>query len=216
MLKRLQEKNPELRLYDVSSDEFAEYGRVLTGFDTAAIIREAECIGRPESGTVYLPSVAAFEALDIFGRVREEIFGTLDIQLGYCYGYSDSLNATEWHYSSELNIAVTPLVLILAKRSDLKNNRLDSAQMKAFFVPAGTVLEAYATTLHYCPCQVSDGGFGCVVGLPRGTNTPLDAPVSDPLLFRKNKWILAHDGQKELLAKGVVAGIGGINFKINY
>ena len=216
MLNRLKELNKDVAFYDISSPEFAEYGRVIDSFDATEIIAEAKKIDQPESGSVYIPSVAEFEVLDIFKKVRDEIFGTLDTQLGYCYGYSNMLNATEWHHSSELNVAITPLVLILGKRCDLVNNRLDSAQMKAFLVPAGTVLEVYATTLHFCPCQVSDDGFGCVVGLPRGTNTPLDAPVADKLLFRKNKWILAHDDNAVLRERGVVAGIGGKNYKINY
>ena len=88
--------------------------------------------------------------------------------------------------------------------------------MKAFYVPAGTLIEVYATTLHFCPCQVSDAGFGCVVALPLGTNVPLDYAVSDPLLFRKNKWILAHEENQTLIDRGVVAGVYGVNYKINY
>lgn len=216
MSDRLKERNTDIAFYDVFSEEFAPYGRVIDTLDIAAISAEAKKIPNPESGSVYLPSVPEFEALNIFREIRQQIFGTLDTQLGYCYGYNNRLNAAEWHLSSELNIAVTPLVLILGTRSDLRNNRLLSSQMKAFYVPAGTVLEVYATTLHFCPCQVSDNGFGCVVGLPRGTNTPLDTPVADKLLFRKNKWLLAHDENTALLEKGVVGGIGGINYQIKY
>ena len=126
------------------------------------------------------------------------------------------LGATEWHFSSELNIALTPLVLILGKRTDIKDGKLNSSDMKAFYVPQGAVIEVYATTLHFCPCQVSDEGFGCVVGLPLGTNVPLDYEVSDKLIFRKNKWIMAHEDNKVLIERGVVDGIYGENYKINY
>ena len=50
---------------------------------------------------------------------------------------------------------------------------LDTSKVKAFFVPAGTMIEVYATTLHYAPCQTSDKGFRCVVVLPEGTNGEL-------------------------------------------
>jgi hypothetical protein len=126
------------------------------------------------------------------------------------------LNATEWHTSSEVNLAITPLVLILGKRTDIRDGKINSADMKAFYVPAGALIEVYATTLHFCPCQVSDEGFGCVVVLPLGTNVPLDYEVSDPLLFRKNKWIIAHEENQTLIDRGVVAGIYGVNYKINY
>ena len=216
MLDKLKKLNENVEFYDIYSPEFAEYGKVIESLDATELIAEAKKIKNPESGSVYLPSVVEFETLDIFKRVKDEIFGTLDTQLGYCYGYSNMLNASEWHCCSELNIAVTPLVLIVGKRSDIKNGKLDSADMKAFYVPAGAAIEVYATTLHFCPCQVSDGGFGCVVGLPRGTNLPLDAPVCDPVLFRKNKWMIAHESNAALIERGVISGICGENYKINY
>lgn len=216
MLDRLKKLNENVKLFDVYSEEFSEYGRVLNDVDVSELIREAQRLEFPESGSVYLASVDTLEATEAAERIKELVFGTLDTQIGYCYGYSNMLNAAEWHFSSELNVAVTPLVLILGKRSDIKNGRLCSGDMKAFYVPAGAVIEVYATTLHFCPCQVSDGGFGCIVGLPTATNTPLDAPVDDKLLFRKNKWILAHEQNSALIERGVVAGIYGENYKINY
>lgn len=216
MLERLKALNPSLPLFSVDSPEFAEYGRVLSGFDATAFVKAAEAIPMPEAGSAYQASVKEFEALPAAREICDGCFGTLDTQIGYCYGHSNYLNALEWHYSSEVNVAVTPLVLMLAKRSDIKNGRIDSSCVKVFFVPAGTVIEVFATTLHFCPCEVSKGGFGCVVALPSGTNTPLDIPVKDPLLFRKNKWIFAHEGNTALLQRGVIAGVYGENYKINY
>ncbi len=118
--------------------------------------------------------------------------------------------------SSEINIAVTPLVLILGHIWDIENGKTDSSKFKAFYLPAGTVAEVYSTTLHFCPCEVEKGGFGCVVGLPLGTNTPLETEGPDPLLFRKNKWLIAHNDNKALISRGVFSGISGENFKINY
>jgi len=216
MLKKLQELNPTLKIFDVASDEFSEYGRIIAGMDTCEIIRVAEGIRRPSFGSEYLPSVKEFEELGIYSEIKEKVFGTLDTQVGYCHGYSDTLGATEWHHSSEFNIAITPLVLILAKRSDIKDGKLDSSLMKAFYLPAGTAVEVYATTTHFCPCQVTDGGFGCVVALPQGTNVPLTEKCQDPLLFRRNKWIICHNENTSLIERGVVAGIYGENYKINY
>lgn len=216
MLNNLKELNKNIAFYDIFSEEFSEYGRVIDDIDVSEIMAEAKAIPYPESGSAYLPSVKSFEATDAAKKVKEAIFGALDTQMGYCYGHNDRLNATEWHFSSELNIALTPLVLILGKRSDIKEGRIDSTKMKAFYVPQGAVIEVYATTLHFCPCQVSDSGFGCVVGLPLGTNTPLDAPVEDKLLFRKNKWLLAHEDNEVLIGRGAAAGICGENYTVRY
>ncbi len=214
-IERVRELNPSLKIYSVTDAEFSDYGVIVEGLDISDIAAAAQKIQMPTEGSVYHASEDAFEALPIAKEIQDKIFGTLPAQLGYCYGYSDTLNATEWHACSELNIALTPLVLILGKRSDIKNGMINSADMKAFYLPAGTVVEVYATTLHFCPCQTEDTGFKCVVGLSEGTNTDLEKKTDDARLFRKNKWIMAHVDNKALLERGVVAGIVGENYRIN-
>ena len=69
--------------------------------------------------------------------------------------------------------------------------------MKAFLVPAGMAVEIYATSLHYAPCHVKNGGFRVAVVLPKGTNEPLSTKTEivypeDKLLTHVNKWLIAH------------------------
>lgn len=216
MLDTLKLKNPDIKLYSVNSEEFKTFGRVITGLDTSEIIKAAEKISRPALGSAYTPSEESFEKLPTAKEIENKFFGTLPSQIGYCHGHNSLLNAAEWHMSSEINIAVTSLVLILGHIWDIENGKTDFSKFKAFYLPAGTVAEVYSTTLHFCPCEVEKGGFGCIVGLPLGTNTPLETETSDPLLFRKNKWLIAHNDNKALISRGVLPGISGENFKINY
>ncbi len=138
------------------------------------------------------------------------------VLVGYCFGHNNFLNATEWHTSSEINIAVTPLVLILGHVWDIVDGKIDSSEFKAFYLPKGTVAEIYATSLHFCPCEVGKNGFGCVVALPKGTNTDLTVKPEDKKIFRKNKWIIAHEENKALIQRGVLTGITGKNYIIKY
>ena len=216
MLNILKERNPDIKLYSVNDSEFKTFGRVVNDLDTQEIIAAAEAIKNPETGSAYSPSEASFEKLKISYQIKSEYFGTLPTQIGYCYGHNNFLNAAEWHFSSEINIAVTPLVLILGHIWDIEDGKIDSSSFKAFYLPKGTAAEVYATTLHFCPCEVEKGGFGCVVGLPLDTNTPLDVTPDNPLLFRKNKWIIAHEENAPLINRGVVSGITGKNFEIKY
>ena len=216
MLEKLKKLNPEIEFYDVSDKEFSSFGRIINGLDISELVSEAKKIPNTESGSAYLPSVKEFENLDIATELKNEFFGTLGSQVGYCWGYNSFMDATEWHTSSEINIAITPIVLILGHVWDVENNKIDSSKFKAFYLPAGTAVEVYATSLHYCPCQVSDDGFGCIVGLPKDTNTDLTVKTVNPLLFRKNKWIIAHVDNQSLINDGVVPGITGTNFQIKY
>ena len=213
MLKKLKEKNG-IEMLSVFDPGFDPYGRILD-LDTKEIVEAAERFDMPE-GVKYMPSTPEFEVLPIAEKIKNEEFGFLPTQVGYCYGHNSMLNATEWHTSSEVNVAATDLVLILGQRADIKDDRIDSSAFKGFFVPKGTAIEVYATTLHYCPCQVSDGGFRLVVALPEDTNTPLETPSSDKRLVAKNKWLLAHVENEAKIKSGAVPGITGVNYKIEY
>ena len=215
MFEKLKKLNPTVDFYNVTDKEFASFGRIID-IGTAEIIETAKKIQNPESGSSYLPSVEDFENLSVATEIENEFFGSMPAQVGFCWGHSNFLNATEWHTSSEINIAVTPLVLILGHIWDIKDDKIDSSSFKAFYLPAGTAVEIYATSLHFCPCEVEKSGFGCVVGLPQGTNTNLEITPENKMLFRKNKWIIAHIDNDALKNKGVVAGITGTNHEIKY
>ena len=203
-----------MKIYRVTDPEFARFGRVLD-LDTTAIVAAGDTIPMPEEGSCYEPSRPEFEPLPIADEIRKTIFGDLETQVGYCWGHSHQLNALEWHTCSEVNVAVRDLILLLGDRRDLEHgNRLDSSKVVAFRLNRGEAIEVYATTLHFCPIEVEASGFGCVVGLLKGTNTPLAAPTDDPYLFRTNKWLIAHEENAALIARGVVPGIYGENYTL--
>lgn len=214
MLNELRKNNPQLTIYDVNSPEFASYGRIVKGMDISEIVEEAKKIKNPESGSMYEPSIKAFEKLEIAGKIKTQLYGETRIQVGYCWGYNTVFGATEWHTGSEVDIAVNDVVIIVGHRWDVKNNTIDTNKFDIFYVPAGTVIECFATTLHYAPCQVDKNGFGWIVALPEDTNTPLDGEYDDKLLFAKNKWLLSHIENTELIEQGAVAGVTGINIEI--
>lgn len=216
MLEKLKKLNGNIEFYGVFDPEFAPFGRVIGGLDVSKIIETAKKIPNPKSGSRYLASVAEFEKLPIAETIGKECFGTLPTQIGYCFGHNRFLTAAEWHFSSEINIAVTPLVVILGHLWDVKNGRIDSSRFKAFYVPQGTAVEVYATSLHYGPCEVEKEGFGWVVALPLGTNTDLKEKPRDPLLYARNKWLLAHVDERALIDSGAVPGVTGVNIEIKY
>ena len=101
---------------------------------------------------------------------------------------------------------------------DIEGTTLNTAKVKAFLAPAGTVVEIYATTLHYAPCDAKlGGGFRVAIVLPRGTNTekPAFTPQchEDNLLTARNKWLLAHADSSEA-KQGAYVGLTGENINI--
>ena len=216
MLEILKQKN-KLPVYAVTDDAFKMYGRVVTDLDVAAIIAAGEAMPMPASGATYQPSTEAFEALPIAAEITKRYFGELPTQIGCCWGHSNYLNALEWHTSSEINIAITDIVIIVALRQELdENDCIDSSKCVAFYAPKGTAFETYATTLHYCPCEASADGFRMVVALPKGTNTPLDTPKQHRTDCDKNKWLLAHADNADLVKRGFYPGVTGENYRFEY
>lgn len=201
-------------LFRAVDPEFRPYGRLLPieGEALEPLVEAAATLAMPESGSRYEATLENLEELAIADRFRDEYFGELPIEIGCCRGYNRQLGALEWHASSEINVAATDFVLILGKLDEMENGRYDFARTKFFLIEKGQAVEIYATTLHFCPCTEDANGFRCVVILPRESNLPLEREPNDPLLFRKNKWIICHDDNETLKARGVRPGLFGACF----
>lgn len=201
----------------VSNSKFKKYGRILENYDCSEIIEKMKNTPLPK-GVIYEPSVKQLEELKIYKDLKYREFGELPIQIGYCNGNNYMLNAVEYHRSSEINIAVTDLILLIGSQQDISDDFLyDTSKIEAFLVPAGTIIEVYATTLHYAPCNADENGFKCVVVLPKNTNFPLENDIKkygeDKLLFAKNKWLIGHK-DTDLESQGAFIGLIGENISL--
>ena len=205
-----------MKIQKVTDPAFRKYGQVLEGYDFTSLIKEMKHTPVPED-VIHVPSVEELEALDVMKDLQNKGYGGLPIQIGYCNGHNKKLNAVEYHRNSEINVAVTDLVLLIGHQQDIEpDHTYDTSKIEAFLVPAGTGIEVYATTLHYAPCHVNEGGFQCVVVLPKGTNTDLtfqtEKTGEDSLMTAKNKWLIAHEDAK---IAGAFNGLKGENITID-
>jgi hypothetical protein len=218
-LNELRALNPHLDIKGVTNLAFKKYGRIITGYDFTELIKYMQDNTEiPEVGNIYSSSEADMEAEQISKDIEKNIFGEIPIQVGYYNGISSTLDALEYHKSSELNIAVTDMLLFLGRVQDMVEWQYDVENLDAFFIPAGVAVELYATTLHFSPCRIEPSGFKCIVVLPKGTNHPLeheyDKQGENKLLFMKNKWLIVHPSRESLLHRGAHLGINGANLKI--
>ena len=206
-----------MKIYSVTDPEFKPYGKVLTGYDTAELVEAMEKIALPAEGTAYEPGIASLEACKAYADFQDRAYGGMPIQIGMCWGYNTKLNCLEYHRDSEVNIGAGDFVLLLAKMDDITDGVLDTACVKAFRAPRGVAVEVYATTLHYAPCQVDEGGFRVAVVLPKGTNTAKPDYAAqneeDTWMTARNKWLLAHAESSEAKS-GAYVGLKGVNIDI--
>lgn len=207
-----------MNIYSVTDPEFRSYGKLLEGYDTTELLSAMEKIAMPKEGTSYRPGIESLEECAIFAELGNRAYGGMPIQLGMCWGYNTKLNCLEYHRDSEVNVGTKDFVLLLAKQDEIEGGLLDTGKVKAFRVPAGAVVEVWATTLHYAPCHTDPrSGFRVAVALPKGTNTskPEFEPKCEEDLWMtaRNKWLLAHPASREA-GNGAHVGLKGENIDI--
>lgn len=211
-----------MEIKKVTDAAFKKYGRVISHVDVAELVAALKETPIP-ADVVYEPSVDSLEKLPVKEELSSVIYGEMPIQIGYCNGHNKKLNALEYHRDSEINIAAEDAVLMLGSLQDVEADfTYDTSKVEAFLVPAGTAVEIYATTLHYAPCYVEDGGFQVAVVLPKGTNYELKAahakvengkaPNEDALLAAVNKWLIGH--AEGGLPEGSFLGLKGENLSL--
>lgn len=201
-LQQLRLKNPEIQIMTTTDPAFRRYGRLWTEIALPEIVALSKKILpiRPD-GVAYEPGVPALEALDAEVKVvRQSVFGDMPIQIGYCSGQNRRMDGMEVHQGSEVIIALTDLVVLLGTYDILRekdgNFSMDSANVEAFFIEEGEMIELYGGILHYAPIQVDAKGFLSLIILLKNTNTSMQAvdsnAPSDKLLKARNKWLITH------------------------
>jgi hypothetical protein len=211
----LSEINQHIKIIDCSDSAFPSFGRRLSGFDWLPIADHASRRPLPAEGTSYVRTVEAWEALPVTSALSRECFNGRPLQVGLCFGVNDRMNAMEWHGDSEVIGAATDLLLILGQLSDVVDGTYEADSAIGLFVESGTLIELYATTLHFAPVNVGPQGFRAVIILPCMTNALLTEPkpAQDPLLFAQNKWMVAHPDSPQA-GRGAHVGIVGKNIQI--
>ena len=213
-----------MKVKQVTDTSFRKYGKILTGIDFSEIYNVLEEMDYPED-IEYAASFGPLEEPEFRQKLSNTLYGELSVEIGYCSGHNKMLNALEYHRSSEANVAVTDIILLLGHQSDITEDfTYDTAQLEAFVVPAGTAVELYATTLHYVPIGTKENDYAFKMGvvLPFGTNFPLGVTLGaeaekeklpeEKLLFAKNKWLIAHEESGE---EGAFIGLTGKNISVD-
>ncbi|MDD2429040.1 MAG: DUF4867 family protein [Eubacteriales bacterium] len=206
-----------MKIYDISDPAFKPYGRIAEGYPVEGLM---DALGMTPLGdwVRYVPKEPLLHAAQDADTVGDALFGGMPFQFGWCNGYNTKLNCLEYHRDSEFNLGSEDFILLLARQEEIVDGRLDTAHVKAFRVPKGSLVEVYATTLHFAPCSAKKGqGFRVMVALPEKTNTEYSraqgANVMDKQLWARNKWLLAHADSAEA-KQGAFQGLVGKNIDI--
>lgn len=219
-------KNSTSMILSVRSSRFEQYGEVLEGLEVQTLLdKAAEITTIPEAGNIYVASQKELETFDALEALAP-YYDHQPIQVGFCNGKNQSMNGFEYHKSPEVIMAVTDCVLFLCPFDHLQDfEQVRTCDAELFYLPKGAVVLIKANVLHLAPCMVDQGGFKTIIVLPKDTNEPLDQEEIERrdssqdkearLLFKKNKWMLAHPERMQLVSQNVHVGLVGENRMVN-
>jgi len=204
-----------MEIKSLSNEAFVKYGFQVQGIDFKELLDVlVSTTERPESSVIYKPGDDKLEAVSVSSTIRDNLFGGIPVQIGYCNGSNNVLNSLEYHRGSEVIVAAEDIVLLIAPLQEVRDFMLDTSKVEAFLLPAGNAVLLYETTLHYAPCNAPGcNGFRTIVALPEGTNTKKPEITiyneEDKLLLARNKWLITHPDAPE--AKFAYVGLTGDN-----
>ncbi len=211
-----------MQIYSVTDEEFKPYGKVWDDVPAELIDPMVAELAKTEipEGSAYVASAPQMEAVPGADALAQLMYGGNPAEIGTCCGHNTKLNCLEYHRASEFNLGARDFILLLAKRWQIVDGKLDTAEVKAFRAPAGKLIEVYADTLHYTPVMVDEGGFQVMIGLPKGTNSAKPAAAADmPMCcdsycyWKQDKWVLCH-AESPKAAEGGYIGLIGENLDL--
>ena len=118
-----------MKIQSVKDDAFKPYGRIVDGYDYKLLLERLESeTEKPADGVIYEPTCKALEDTPAFAQLRDNCYGGMPIEIGYCNGTNTKLNCFEYHRDNEINIAADDAILLVAKLQDGDKGILDSSQ----------------------------------------------------------------------------------------
>lgn len=200
----------------VFDSSFRKYGQVLTGYDFSGLLNLLKEVSeKPLDRVIYVPSCPELEAHETYLELKRNLYGGMDIDLGYCNGNNSVVNCLEYHKGSELQLAVEDTIIPVGQWRDIDSEwKYDLSKLELFFCPGGTAIELNAQTLHDSPFSTDmTVGFRMIIGLPRGTNSEM-TPIprlngEDGLFASKNTWMLHYSNAPEVVSGSMNVGLIG-------
>ena len=75
-----------MKILPVSDPSFQNYGQVLTGYDLKELLETLDRVTPCPDGVEYVPEQAELQALAVEKDLRNNAYGGMPIQIGWCNG----------------------------------------------------------------------------------------------------------------------------------
>ena len=171
-------------IHSVLDPAFSGYGKVVENHDVPEALAWLSANTEiPETG-IYVPICPELESLAFCAKAAAEVFGCMEIQVGYCNGKTSGLDALEYHKSPEYTAADADVVLFLSSSLKMRGDRLPREAIEAFFLPAGLPVEFSPLTMHFAPALPDRPVIAVLSPFP-GVRTAPSKPPERPIPLPK-------------------------------
>ena len=86
-----------MKILPVSDPSFQNYGQVMTGYDLKELLETLDKVTPCPDGVEYVPEQPELQALAIEKDLRNNAYGGMPIQIGWCNGHNTKMNCLEYH-----------------------------------------------------------------------------------------------------------------------
>ena len=136
-----------MKVYSIHDERFKKYGFVLAGYDYTELFEALKEVPMPVEGIDYVASLESLENCAAAKEMEIRGFGAMPVQLGYVSGRARQMNGLEYHKSSEYNIPMNDVIVLLGMQQDIVDGKYDSSKCEAFLIPARRATSATVTGL---------------------------------------------------------------------
>ncbi len=110
-------------ILQITEKQFSEFGRIVQYDGCLEIVQALEKYTPLPDGVEYVPEESALQNLEATNTIATSLYGGMPVQFGWCNGHNTKLNCLEYHRDSEFNIGTEDFILLLAKQSDIRENK---------------------------------------------------------------------------------------------
>ena len=174
-----------MKILPVSDPSFQNYGQVLTGYDVSELLATLDKVTPLPEGVDYVPEQPELMALPIEKELRNNAFGGMPIEIGWCNGHNTKLDTGKvvaYKCPAGVLVEVYATTLHYAPCSAKKGQGFKVIVV----LPKGTNLDKPEITVKN---------------------------AEDEILWAANKWLLAHADSAEA-AQGAKVLLKGANTDI--
>ena len=159
-----------MEFVSVFDPSFAAFGRLVPGYDTAALEQALFARRQPAKGLDLIHGLPEPRLRLTANALKKQLLGDAPANIILYSGRNTKPRRLLRARHGAFLFGAFDFLLLVTSKEEVSRRRIGPDQMTAFFVPGRVLIELYDTTLHCAPCHTHDrDGMNVLMILPCST-----------------------------------------------